>query len=962
MATGQVDVSNREGRDSKPEDGLPISSPWHKATWGNWEFLPLIDFGLTVIKKTPSKKLNTTYMLPEELVSNWEFLPLIDFGLTVIKKTPSKKLNTTYMLPEELEKYRHTYEQSNISICPLQILRGFGALHLLANGKTEKAISDIITQALNGYVISKRMNIQEELASLYDTFFESLGCAVIRIYFEDSRIVPYDETLLRLVDERYMEKKKQEQEPESEEESERKRVVNAVCFAMNPEGNTTVALMENDMKKATKGNVKYAIRHDVPATWRARLALVTVFDGTFYWHPPAPVELKSANFYESYTKDPHFRSVVKSYACDGFFRTCLTNRGVRVVELNSDNPNLKMYIFQPTKQEFSNKFMKKVKSEHVQHFIDELPREPEQHKVLIPKFTVVSPLSLRGVFDKPTGFFHWPSPFPSAWRIFSPQRAEFSKIVGKPKYFGATYTFPLWDHYHKTKFSLRIERTDKKPQVTEKSQLKKKPTDDITQKDEPKAAPMRISKANAKITIITRPGQSADSKTRILLGIIEDESGDAFCARDTLTTEGAGDQENAEKKRTLLSQRLQNLRSRPPEGAKIEAPEAIPQQKSEPKALIPRKVPLPPASLQTANRNRSPRMFSADTQSESEKHHSTKSAPPPPILLKLRRPDKPSARRHRSQRSRRSRRSARSHSRSRRSARSARSHSRSRRSARSARRSKRLVNKSERQKIADDTVSTQNSSRRQSKVMEGTQTEETGLDGTQETINGTTQKGDGAENPSSAANDHLVTVLSEQRHPAGADFIVEDTQTDDDDTTNNIEMLRRAVKASPVSRDKQDRSIYVEFDETPECESRYAPPDINLNEAEYDININTPFLYMVVASSAQRGRTFVVSMGRFTNVVETNEESKESRKKRVKVAKKAKQKSKDAESNEDRVPKRTKTSNQENNENKPNGNQENEENKRNESTKGNEKQNNNDNVNTNQNEDKNNDGNGRKAN
>lgn len=44
------------------------------------------------------------------------------------------------------EKCRYTSERSNISLCPLQILRGFGALHLLASGKTEKAISDIITQ------------------------------------------------------------------------------------------------------------------------------------------------------------------------------------------------------------------------------------------------------------------------------------------------------------------------------------------------------------------------------------------------------------------------------------------------------------------------------------------------------------------------------------------------------------------------------------------------------------------------------------------------------------------------------------------------------------------------------------------------------------------------------------------------------------------------------------------------
>ncbi|VDK58308.1 unnamed protein product [Anisakis simplex] len=117
-----------------------------------------------------------------------------------------------------------------------------------------------------------------------------------------------------------------------------------MCFVMNPTGNTTVATMERDMLKASKGRIQYAIRHDMPPNWRSRLSLVTTFDGTFYWHTPARVDVKILNFYESYTKDPKYRSVVKTYCCDGSFRTCLTTRGVRVVELDSEIPNLKMYV------------------------------------------------------------------------------------------------------------------------------------------------------------------------------------------------------------------------------------------------------------------------------------------------------------------------------------------------------------------------------------------------------------------------------------------------------------------------------------------------------------------------------------------------------------------------------------------------------------------------------------------
>uniref|UniRef100_A0A0M3II00 Uncharacterized protein n=1 Tax=Ascaris lumbricoides TaxID=6252 RepID=A0A0M3II00_ASCLU len=313
------------------EADLPPSSPWHKATW-------------VFINSSTGHSLFVD-LRPE-------------IGLEY-----AKRVDVFNTRAHTQEKCRYTSERSNISLCPLQILRGFGALHLLASGKTEKAISDIITQGGGYGGCAEMLGAQIWLSLIASMALNCLADVIVWLF------------LARV---------KKEQKTDSDEEVEKKRVINAVCFATNPDGNTTVALMENDLMRATKGKIKYAIRHDLAPNWRTRLILITAFDGTFYWHPPAPVEVKLANFYESYTRNAQFRSVL-----------------------------------------------------------------------LIPQFTIVSPLSLRPAFDKPTALFHRPSPFPRAWRIFSAQKAEFSKIIGEPKYFGATYTFPLWDHYHKTKFSVR---------------------------------------------------------------------------------------------------------------------------------------------------------------------------------------------------------------------------------------------------------------------------------------------------------------------------------------------------------------------------------------------------------------------------------------------------------------------------------------------------------------------------
>uniref|UniRef100_A0A183HDN3 SERPIN domain-containing protein n=1 Tax=Onchocerca flexuosa TaxID=387005 RepID=A0A183HDN3_9BILA len=350
---------------------------------------------------------------------------------------------------------RITYEEWNLSISPLQIICGFAALHILADGKCKEKLSDLISKALFGEIKPLGRTIHEILDELCINHLKSKGA--VRIYFEENHLLAFDDELIEMV-EKYYGTKYQKKSLDSEGRP-KNGVVQTMCFQVNPNGQTLVNKMNKNIEEATRGNVKYVVRRDLPPKQQTRFTLVTSFDSTFYWKPSGRTMEVKIFFYDTYQKISHMRSAIKGYRCDGFLRTYLTRSGTRVVELDSEIECCKMYLFQP-KKPFSKNFLESLNSKKLQYYIDQM--KLERKSVIIPRFSINSPVGLRSVFASCNPLCHFifkqkhpQFPYPCIARIFSPDKAEFGTIYGKvaQKYFGPFHIYPLWDYYHKTKMA-----------------------------------------------------------------------------------------------------------------------------------------------------------------------------------------------------------------------------------------------------------------------------------------------------------------------------------------------------------------------------------------------------------------------------------------------------------------------------------------------------------------------------
>lgn len=86
-----------------------------------------------------------------------------------------------------------------------------------------------------------------------------------------------------------------------------------------------------------------------------------------------------------------------------------------------------------------------------------------QFQIIIPCFSIISPVGLRSVFAPCNPLYHFifkkkhpQFPYPCIARIFSPDKAEFGMIYGKnsQEIYGPSQIYPLWDYYHKTKMAV----------------------------------------------------------------------------------------------------------------------------------------------------------------------------------------------------------------------------------------------------------------------------------------------------------------------------------------------------------------------------------------------------------------------------------------------------------------------------------------------------------------------------
>uniref|UniRef100_A0A0R3RFE6 SERPIN domain-containing protein n=1 Tax=Elaeophora elaphi TaxID=1147741 RepID=A0A0R3RFE6_9BILA len=411
----------------------------------NWECLPLIDFGIRLLNTVPSKRLNLAYLPETEVIA-----------LSVLDCNASRKFQ---------QNLRITNEEWNLAISPLQIIRGLAVLYELADGKCKIKLGNLISKALFGEIIPFGKTIHEYLNDLCTIYLRSLPKGAIQIYFEENHLLKFDKELMEYIDKYYGAGPQESEMTERDsEERTKKEVVQTMCFQMNPNGQTLVDKMNKNIKEATEGTTEYVVRRDLSPKQGTRLAMVTSFNSTFYWRPPDRIMEVEMFFYETYEKITHTRSVIKGYRCDGSFRTCVTRDGVRVLELDSEIDNFKMYLFQP-RMLFSKDFLKSLNARKLKHYISQIDNRSTRQSVIIPRFSIISPIGLRSVFSSCNPFCHFifknkhpQFPYPCIARIFSPDKAEFGKIYGKAaqKNYGSFHIYPLWNYYHKTKMIVSL--------------------------------------------------------------------------------------------------------------------------------------------------------------------------------------------------------------------------------------------------------------------------------------------------------------------------------------------------------------------------------------------------------------------------------------------------------------------------------------------------------------------------
>ncbi|CAG9535428.1 unnamed protein product [Cercopithifilaria johnstoni] len=398
-------------------------------------------------------------------IGDWKYFPLIDFGIALLNTIQSKRLNLSYLSETEMQNLRITNEEWNLAISPIEIIRGLAALHALADGKCKIRLTNLISKALFGIKRSIGKTIHEDLYHLYNEYLKSLPKGIIKIFFEENHLLKFDNELMEYIEKYYgTESEETEMIMSDTEERRTKEVVQTICFQMNPNGQTLINEMNKNIKEATKRTVENVIRRDLPPKQRARLALITAVDSTFYWKPTGQVTEVEIFFYETFKKVMDTRCLIKGYRCDGLFRTCLTNDRVRIIELDSEIDSLKMYLFQPGML-FSKNFLKSLNAKKLQRYIDQIDHEPIKQSIIIPRFSITSPVGLRSVFASRIPFRNFFSkkkhpifPYPSIARIFSPDKAEFGRIYGKvsQENYGPFHIYPLWEYYHKTKIVLKI--------------------------------------------------------------------------------------------------------------------------------------------------------------------------------------------------------------------------------------------------------------------------------------------------------------------------------------------------------------------------------------------------------------------------------------------------------------------------------------------------------------------------
>ncbi|KAK0423864.1 hypothetical protein QR680_008375 [Steinernema hermaphroditum] len=400
-----------------------------------------------------------------QLATVWDAPHLLDISLDIIRSAVSKKVNESIIPINELQTYRRTYEECNICVSPLEVLRGFGAVLLMAESQTYTDILHCLRKCLYGPKAAKQsaQEIHQQLFKLNHEYVCSLTSSAVRIFFEKRSVLPFDRDIVRVMNAFYMEPSP----PGFEELKANETVLRQMNFQTSPSGYQTRLQINRAMKIATNGTVEHVVRRDLAPDWRARFVVASCMDGNFYWKVTGLSEPRKTYFYDASDHLAEKRSTVKAVKAECAVRTTVW-KSRRIMELDSYDKDVKLYIIQPLYTELTNHELSTMTGDVLREFIEVCSRLPQQSTtVMMPLMSMACPFGVRPAFDKAKGGFlsnlfsgkkGVKSTIPSIERAFSPYESDFNRVLAVEKGFGAAFVFALYEHYHKTKFNIMLSQ------------------------------------------------------------------------------------------------------------------------------------------------------------------------------------------------------------------------------------------------------------------------------------------------------------------------------------------------------------------------------------------------------------------------------------------------------------------------------------------------------------------------
>ncbi|TKR96884.1 hypothetical protein L596_010835 [Steinernema carpocapsae] len=387
------------------------------------------------------------------------------------------KIAKRFTLYVAVREYRRTFEEANICVSPFEVIRGFGAVSLLAEDKTLQQLQKFLKFALFGPDVKNHLDgVHQTIFRLSRSFVHPTTSAAVRVFFEKRSVLPLkDEILVAL--ERFH---REPPIPEAPSLKSDEKVFREINFNQSPTGYESRININKVMKIATNGRIDQVVRRDQSPDWRTRLAVASCLDGNFYWKASGAEDPRKTYFVDSPDRVPAKRSVVTAVKVQCVTRSVVWKSKVRVVQLQSFDEDMKLYVVHPLQMALSETELLSLDGETLRQYIEACAREAEvtttvfriqkalarlYFQVMMPLVSMACPSGVLPAFQAPATNciaklfckdknMNRKTPFLN--RIFDPYKSEFHKIVNEEHGFGNTYRFPLYDHFHKTKFNILL--------------------------------------------------------------------------------------------------------------------------------------------------------------------------------------------------------------------------------------------------------------------------------------------------------------------------------------------------------------------------------------------------------------------------------------------------------------------------------------------------------------------------